>query len=153
MSVVCDINVLRGRQGLRPLRWDGRLWSAAQGMAADMADRHYFGHVTEDGRTLADRILPTGYLPSSPTWMLAENLGWGTRSLSSPLAIVLGWMDSPPHRENVLDPQLEDIGVGMAEGGPQGGGMVYVADFGTRGVTTTTTTRARRRGNRSHRHS
>lgn len=137
VGVVCDLNVTRAQNGLPPLRWSWYLWGAAQRMAADIRTRHYFEHVTPDGRTLADRVEETGYLPDDPTWALGENLGWGTGPWSSPLSIVLGWMDSPGHRENVLDPQFDDVAVGVAQGSPtpdNPSGMVYVADFGTRGT-------------------
>jgi uncharacterized protein YkwD len=135
MAMVCDLNAMRVQNGLRPLRWDWRLWSAAQVMAADMAARHYAAHVTPEGVGLADRIQPTGYIPSNAEWELAENLGWGTSVLSTPLAIVTGWMNSDHHRENILDPDLEDVGVGIALGAITDGGqsgIIYVADFGMR---------------------
>jgi uncharacterized protein YkwD len=137
MSVVCDINAARTDHGLKPLRWDWRLWVAAQRMANDMAARRYASHVTPEGQTLANRVAPTGYIPPTPTWLLAENLGWGTSVLSTPLSIVIGWIQSPEHRENMLDPQLEDIGVGIQEGAISENGQVgtiYVADFGMRGT-------------------
>jgi uncharacterized protein YkwD len=135
-ALLCDMNQLRQENGLKPLRWDWRLWYGAQQHATDMATRHYLSHFTLEGRGITDRIEPTGYIPDDPTWLLAENLGFGTQMLSSPLAIALGWMNSPPHRENLLDPEMRDAGVGIAEGpmtegGPSG--LIYVVDFGTRG--------------------
>jgi uncharacterized protein YkwD len=140
MSLVCDINAARTDHGLKPVRWDWRLWAAAQRLANDMAARHYASHVTPEGKTLADRVQPTGYIPSTPTWLLAENLGWGTSVLSTPLSMTIGWLQSPAHRENVMDPQLEDIGVGIQEGAISDDGQVgtiYVADFGMRGIPVT----------------
>jgi uncharacterized protein YkwD len=130
-ALVCDINVVRANNGLRQLRWDGRLAAGAQWMANDMAAHGYIAHESFDGRTLAERIEPTGYLPDTPTWLLTENLGWGFAALSSPLAIASGWMDSEGHRENMLDPIVTDIGIGVAPGPDAIGGMIYVADFGT----------------------
>jgi uncharacterized protein YkwD len=130
------MNVMRAERGLEPLRWDGRLSSGAQRMAADIAERQYFSHVTPDGRRLVDRIAPTGYIRGAST-LLAENLGWGMNDFSSPRAIVLGWMDSAGHRRNVLDPAMRDVGVGVAEGAVSDGGptgVIYVADFGRRGT-------------------
>ena len=152
-AIVCDINVYRAQNGLRPLRWDWRLWSAAQGQASDMAARHYASHFTPEGKGLTERVQPTGYIPNGLTWYLAENLGWGTNYLSTPLAIVLGWLDSPEHRENILDPQFRDIGVGMnvgaiSENGESG--IIYVADFGMR-ATPVDTLRIRGRAGRSRR--
>src|SRR4051794_22016842 len=134
MALLCDVNTLRAREGLRPLRWDWRLWAGAQRMAGEMGREHFFSHETPDGRNLAERIAPTGYIPNTSTWLLAENLAWGQKTLSTPLATAIGWMNSPGHRRNMLDPKLEQIGIGMADAtlGP-GAGWVYVADFGTQG--------------------
>src|SRR3954451_20495604 len=76
-ALLCDVNTLRAREGLRPLRWDWRLWSSAQWMATSIAREHFFSHVTPSGRNLANRVEPTGYIPDTPTWMLAENIAWG----------------------------------------------------------------------------
>lgn len=164
MAIVCDINQVRAQQGLPTLNPDTRLWSAAQWMANDMAARHYAAHVTPDGVDLAGRVDPTGYIPTSDApWSLAENLGWGTNTLSTPQATVAGWMNSAPHRANILDPDLQDIGVGIAQGAITIGGdsgMIYVADFGMRGAPGTATAPApstapvvRRRGRAArHRH-
>ena len=137
MSVACDVNAIRGVYGLKPLRWNWRLWAAAQRMADDIRTRDFFSHVTPDGRNLAERVEPTGYLPNRPDWILAENIGWGTAQLASALGIAGGWFQSAEHRENMLDPKLEEIGVGVAQGSPKPGeehGTVYVADFGSRGI-------------------
>lgn len=135
MALVCDVNAFRAQNGLGPVRWDWRLWSGAQNHATDMATQHYLSHASLDGRRLADRIAPTGYIPQGTGWLLSENLGFGTSNLSSPLAIAVGWMNSEVHRENLLDPEVDNIGVGlgfgpMAEQGQPG--VIYVADFGHR---------------------
>ena len=135
MTLVCDINEFRARNGLRPLSWDWRLWSGAQNHAADMAARHYMAHVSPEGHGLADRIAPTGYIPPVGGWTLSENLGFGTLMLSSPLAITVGWLNSEVHRENMLDPEVDNIGVGLSFGPVVDGGqpgIIYVADFGHR---------------------
>jgi uncharacterized protein YkwD len=135
MTLMCDVNALRARNGLRPLSWDWRLWDGAQNHATDMATRHYFAHVSPEGHGLADRISPTGYIPIGAGWTLSENLGFGTNMLSSPLAISVGWMNSEVHRENMLDPDVDNVGIGLgfgpiADGGSPG--IIYVADFGHR---------------------
>jgi uncharacterized protein YkwD len=135
MTLVCDINEFRARNGLRPLSWDWRLWYGAQNHAADMAARHYFAHVSPEGHGLGDRIAPTGYIPPAGGWTVSENLGFGTMMLSSPLAITVGWLNSEVHRENMLDPEVDNIGVGLGFGPVADGeqsGTIYVADFGHR---------------------
>jgi uncharacterized protein YkwD len=132
-ELLCDANVLRAQNGVGPVRVDTRLTSAAQGMAADMAARRFFAHVTPDGLTLADRVAPTGYLPANDVWLLTENLAWGLGDMSSPLSIAFGWMNSPEHRLNLLDPEVQDVGIAVTPGPDDMGGMIYVADFGSRG--------------------
>lgn len=150
-ALLCDMNQLRARNGVSPLRWDWRLWVAAQRHASDMAAKHYLAHAGLDGRGLQERVQPTGYIPVNPNWIIGENLGFGTNRLSSPLSIALGWMDSRFHRENLLDPTFRDVGVGIAEGpiaedGPTG--IIYVVNFGMR---TDDTVRPRARVHRARR--
>jgi uncharacterized protein YkwD len=148
VGVVCDLNVMRTREGLAPLRWDWNLWASAQRMAADIRTRQYFSHITPDGRTLVDRVSETDYLSRSDDWELGENLGWGSGYMSTPVSIVLGWMNSPSHRANVLEPKFEDVGIGVAQGSPSAEnptGMIYVANFGTRGRPVASVSRSKPR--------
>jgi uncharacterized protein YkwD len=141
------MNAFRARAGLRPLRWNNALRSAAKDMASEMAANHRFAHITRDGRTLVDRVSATRYTARRKRWRLAENIAWGSRGLASPLSIVTGWMGSPEHRRNMLDPGLRDVGIGIAEGTPAGelqSGTFYVADFGV-GVVRKRAHRSRRR--------
>jgi uncharacterized protein YkwD len=49
-------------------------------------------------------------------------------------AIGAAWMDSPPHRANILSSSFRAIGIGIALGTPSGGaGATYTTDFGRRG--------------------
>ena len=131
-ALVCDINVVRANHRLPPLRWDWRLWWVAHKRAEGMAQTQTFSHV----RDLAERAARTGYLLSEPDGLLLENLGWARGSDSTPLALTLGWLRSPSHRVNMLDPGVRDIGIGMAEGATSEGGatgIFYVAEFGHTG--------------------
>ena len=135
-SLTCDINVLRDRNGLKPLRWEWRLWTAAQRQANDMAQHEFIAHAGSDGSGLLDRVTRTGYTDSAAAPFMLENIDWASAPKSSPLATAFGWMDSPAHRENMLDPDMEDLGVGVAEGAVDAtgtSGVFYVVDFGTRG--------------------
>jgi uncharacterized protein YkwD len=147
MTLVCDVNSFRLRNGLRPVSWDWRLWSAAQNHATDMATRHYLAHVSPEGRGLRERVAPTGYIPNGDGWSLSENLGFGTAMLSSPLSITIGWMNSEVHREDMLDPDVDNIGVGLGFGPVVDGGapgVIYVADFGHRDEPVAPRVRSRR---------
>jgi len=128
-ALLCDVNVLRRQNGLRPLHWNRKLARGARRHAQDMAARHYFAHETPEGQSVYARLRGVGYRGR----LVAENIGFGTSVLSSPRAIASSWMDSAPHRRNLLDPALRDVGVGTAAGGLpgiDGGGQFYLVDFG-----------------------
>lgn len=135
-AILCLVNAERADNGgLPPLANNGQLQKAAEGMAGRMVAEQFFSHETPDGKTVVDRIEPTGYIPSSDDWVVGENLAWGSGGLSTPQAIVNGWMNSPGHRANILAPDYKDIGLAAAMGSPspsQKGGTVYVNNFGAR---------------------
>jgi uncharacterized protein YkwD len=134
-SVSCLVNAARSDRGEPPVRTSGQLGAAAQEMSDLMVRQSFFGHDTPDGQTLADRVAPTGYLPRPDRWMLGENLGWGDGPMGTPRAIVQGWLESSEHRLTMLNPEYEDLGVGVTLGAPGGGrngGATFTADFGVR---------------------
>jgi uncharacterized protein YkwD len=74
-----------------------------------MAQRNYFGHVSLDGRKLADRINATGYL-----WFaLGENIAAGFTTVPEVMA---AWEDSPDHCENLMNPAFTEVGVSCVPG-------------------------------------
>lgn len=134
-ATLCLLNRIRARAGLRPLRMNRRLAAVASRHAADMVRRHYFAHDTPSGVSPFTRILRAHYVPAHASWSLGENIAWGTASLAEPAAIVRAWMDSPPHRANILSRQFREIGIGVAIGVPLRGarfaGATYTTDFGS----------------------
>jgi uncharacterized protein YkwD len=134
-AVLCLVNAERADNGLPALQPSAQLEQAARGMAGRMVAEQFFSHDTPDGKSVVDRIEPTGYIPRSGDWVVGENLAWGSGGLSTPQAIVNGWMNSPGHRANILAPDYKDIGLAAAMGSPtpsQSGGAVYVNNFGAR---------------------
>ena len=133
-ATICLLNAERASKGLAPLRKNGRLARASRNMANLMVSRKFFAHDTPDGRSVVDRVRPTGYMRGS--WSLGENLAWGSGPLATPRAIVNGWMNSPGHRANILRGKFRDIGIGIRLGAPQNGlsgGATYVTVFGRNG--------------------
>jgi uncharacterized protein YkwD len=98
-------NQERSKAGLQALKFERRLTTAALRHSQDMALQDYFSHKQPNGGTPGDRIKATGYQWSS----YAENIAVG---MSTPEAVVAGWMNSPGHRANILNPKLQEIGVG-----------------------------------------
>lgn len=138
-ATLCLVNTERRRRGLRALRANPSLTVAAAEHSADMVRRKYFGHTTPSGRGSADRARAAGYGSS----FIGENIAWGAWKYASPRAIVRMWMDSGPHRANILDRAYRDAGPGVAAGLPvrngqvsfdvsDVGGSTYTMDFGSR---------------------
>jgi uncharacterized protein YkwD len=120
--VLAETNTARARHGLRHLTIDIRLAAAAQGHCEDMVRRSFFAHDNPNGLRPHDRVAATGYQYR----MVAENIAAGQRSA---VAVVDSWMKSVGHRANILNDDLEHIGIGRAEGGKYG--IYWVQVFGT----------------------
>lgn len=135
-AVTCEINRVRAQHGLRRVRGNDRLGTAAQRYAEEMARRNFFSHVSPGGATMVDRLRRVGYVRSDMAWSIGECLGWGTSSLATPAAMVRAWMHSAEHRAILLTGAYRSVGVGVAGGVPvhgvRGSGATYVADFGVR---------------------
>ena len=134
-AILCLVNGERADNGLPALNHVSQLDQSASGMCQRMITEHFFSHETPDGKTVVDRVQPTGYIPKSGDWVVGENLAWGSGALSTPQAIVNGWMNSPGHRANILAPDYKDIGLAACNGSPSPdhtGGTVYVNNFGAK---------------------
>ncbi|WP_406010709.1 CAP domain-containing protein [Streptomyces sp. NBC_00637] len=112
-EVVALTNRERARAGLRALAVDPPLTTAAQAHTADMAARAFYSHTSPEGSRPWDRAAAAG----SARRTIGENIACGQRS---PAEVVEGWMNSPGHRANILQPDFTHIGVGFAGGGPSG---------------------------------
>lgn len=89
-----------------PLRHDSLLQVAARDHSTDMAERGYFAHTTPEGKTFDQRIRDAGYTGAGP-W--GENLAAGQ---SSAAQAVEGWMNSPGHCVNLMNPRFLGAGLG-----------------------------------------
>lgn len=120
-QVLALVNEHRERAGCDRLTIDQRLVNAASRHAAEMARHGYFAHRSLDGRGAAERVSDAGY----PWSRYGENIA---RGQDSPAEVMAGWMDSPEHRENILDCRFEQMGIGLAfaDGRPY-----WVQDFAT----------------------
>ena len=102
------VNQERVRAGQSELRFDPALAEAAQRHAVDMAEQDYFSHSSLDGRTFSDRVGEATY-DGFPT---GENIAFGQRDADS---VMVSWMNSSGHRNNILSPNSNEIGVGLHE--------------------------------------
>lgn len=135
-ATLCLVNQERARNDELPLAPNAQLEQAAQGHSEEMVSDDYFAHVAPSGLTPVERVVATGYVPSSEVgYTLGENIAWGTLQLSTPSAIVAAWIASPEHLANILYSPYVDTAIGvapeapasLAEGQP---GAVYSQEFG-----------------------
>lgn len=133
-ATLCLLNIERSANGRPPLRLHPTLTKVATKYSNQMADENFFQHVSPAGSNLASRVKKTGYTKGARSWMLGENLGWGTGKLSTPRETVDAWMHSPGHRNNILNARFRDIGIGVTVGTPTNddNGGTYTTDFGRR---------------------
>jgi uncharacterized protein YkwD len=133
-AVLCLLNGERRDHGLGPLKVNSKLGKAAVVQAQDMVKRRYFSHENPEGRNSTDRIKAAGYMRSGGRWTVGENLAWGAGELASARALMNAWMNSPPHRANILRPAFREIGLAIAMGTPKEGkgapGATVATTFG-----------------------
>lgn len=99
------INDVRAENGVAIVIENTALNAAASAHAADMVANDYLAHTNLDGMTPGDRATAAGY-----DWdFMAENIAQGYLTESS---VVQAWMDSPGHRDNMVDPRPEEFGLG-----------------------------------------
>lgn len=133
-SVLCLLNRERTKRGLAALRDNPKLSGAAAGHSASMRWGSFFAHDGPRGDTFASRIQATGYTNRARRWLIGENIAWGSYELGTPSSLVEAWMNSPPHRENILEARFRAIGVGVEWGTPQNpkaqSAAIITTDFG-----------------------
>lgn len=133
-SIKCLLNEERAKAGVPPASRSKKLQRAAQRHSDHMHNNGCFAHQCPTEPALDARLRGAGYLHSGLVrWSYAENIAWGTGSYGTPKSIVDAWMNSPPHRESMLNGSLRDVGVGVAKGTPSSKGAdggLYTLDFG-----------------------
>src|SRR4051795_4257588 len=127
-AVECLVNEERAGVGLRAVSDDRRLARAARRYSSAMVRERFFDHVSPEGSTLDQRARAAGYAGGA----LGETIGWGTGELATPRAIVAAWMASPPHHAVLLGTAFRRVGIGVADGSPEGdaAAATVTADFG-----------------------
>jgi uncharacterized protein YkwD len=136
-ATLCLMNAQRTARGLGRLRAQPALAEVAGRYARQMVRDRFFDHTSPGGSTMVSRIRSTSYLRDVASWTVGENLAWGSGPKATPRATVQAWMRSASHRANLLDRRFNDVGIGIAEGGPESLppdelAATYVTDFGRR---------------------
>lgn len=119
-------NSQRTQNGSATLQLNSTLSAAAQAKANDMIARNYWSHTTPDGKEPWFFIDGAGYKYQKA----GENLAYGFLTSDD---TVTGWMNSPIHKENLLDSEYTEVGFGYANGSDfnnSGEETVVVAMYG-----------------------
>jgi uncharacterized protein YkwD len=136
---LCLINQQRLDADLQPLIPDADLQTAADSHAQDMITQDYFAHDGPAGDTPLSRIEASGYLSDpNDSYVIGENIAWGTLNLATPSEIVSAWMNSPEHRANILNSAYVDTAMSVVAQAPASladgqSGAMWDQEFG--GVT------------------
>jgi len=121
-SLIKLINNERESLGLASLKDEPRLDKAAYLKASDMIEKGYFSHISPDS------ILP---------WYWIKISGYDYKSAGENLAIGFldseevfkAWINSPLHRENILNPNYRDTGIAVLKGNFQGNETTVIVQF------------------------
>ncbi len=127
LKLLSETNNERTSRSISPLKSNEQLNQAAQAKAEDMKTKNYWSHNTPEGNQPWIFIDTIGYSYQKA----GENLAYG---FSSSNATVSGWMQSPSHRENLLDNEFTEVGFGIVDAeGYQGGNVetIVVAFYAT----------------------
>lgn len=102
-------NQQRSAQGLSPLTHNSALSNAAASKANHMFSAQYWAHIAPDGTTPWFFIKNSGYSYS----VAGENLA---RDFGDSGSVITAWMNSPTHRDNIVNTKYKEIGVAVVDG-------------------------------------
>jgi uncharacterized protein YkwD len=131
-TLLAQVNAARakprlcGRQrfaAARPLAWNASLGAAAQGHSKAMAYGNYFSHRDPDGDTAADRARAAGFRGRQ----IGENIAAGQ---GSPNKAMAGWLASPGHCANLMNPMFTQVGAAYAMDARSDQGVYWTMMFG-----------------------
>jgi len=113
-GALLQTNLQRQSSGLPSLKLSEKLNESSAAKARDMFANQYFAHVSPGGKGVADLAAEAGY----EFIAIGENLAMG--NFKDDKDLVDAWMASPGHRENILNPQYQEIGIAVLQGQYQG---------------------------------
>jgi len=131
-ALLAQVNQARARPRLcgrqrfaaaRPLAWNSALGAAALSHSRAMANDNFFAHRDLDGDLPADRARSAGYRGRQ----IGENIAAGQASPSKAMA---GWLASPGHCANLMNPMFTQVGGAFAENSRSDEGVYWTMLFG-----------------------
>ena len=128
-AMYCGVNIVRRAYRLGVVRGNTPL-NRSSVLKANAVRRCGFSH-TPCGMSFTYTFRRAGYLPAKA---FGENLAWGQADYGSPLHTLQMWLNSPPHRANLLSGRWRDLGIAVQRGRIFGrdGVSLWVMEFGRR---------------------
>jgi uncharacterized protein YkwD len=99
-------NAERAKEKLPPLKPNPILFKVARAHSANMAKKKEMKHIL-DGKSPAHRVDAAGY----DFGLIGENIAFSDEA--SAKLVMQGWMESKVHRDNILKPAFQEIGLGV----------------------------------------
>src|SRR5260221_2366495 len=121
-EVISLTNKERTAVGLSPVSENKTLDSAALAKGNDMLAKGYWAHFAPDGTSPWSFFTHFGYKYQ----YAGENLA---RDFTNAGSAVTAWMNSPSHKENILNPHYKEIGIGVVEGSLSGADTTIIVQF------------------------
>jgi uncharacterized protein YkwD len=124
-KIIEETNLQRKNNGLPELKENTALEESALAKANDMFKNQYFEHTSPEGISSGDLVQSFGY----EYIVTGENLILG--NFKNEAELVESWMNSPGHRENILNSRYTDIGISVVQGNYEGHSVwISVQEFG-----------------------
>ena len=102
-------NIVRVKNGLAPLAWDGEICRMARIHSENMSRQGFFSHITPEGLRLRERARLVGILRYA---VLGENIAFNQGYDDPGAFAVERWMQSEKHRANILSPEFRAMAIG-----------------------------------------
>ncbi len=104
-------NEQRITQGLPPVIWDDDVARLARLHSENMANYNFFSHAGKDGSLVSDRA---DFMGIRKWQAIGENIAYN-QGFADPVEFAVErWMQSPKHRENLLNGRWKESGIGIA---------------------------------------
>jgi uncharacterized protein YkwD len=132
LVMTCLTNYARAQSGLKPLQLNATLNAAGNAKLGADVSCNAFSH--EPCGKPFDSVFAT-YVQGATSFQIGENIAWGTGSYGTPRQIMLAWLHSTGHRENILTPAFTEVGIGYLPNQAflgYAGASLWSQQFGTR---------------------
>lgn len=132
---ICLLNYARRAAGLAPLQLSPLLMRSAKIKADEILRCNQFSHEA-CGIDVRQPFADSGYFAPNSESRFGENLAWGGAEAGSPRGALLGWLESPEHRANLLRNDWQEQGIALVEVDDFRGvadSRIWVSHFGRRG--------------------